>query len=173
MILDTRIKWNGVNVRLVGFGFRKFHNLRIMDAGLKSIKARLAKGIGEDDGPTDPLKKRYARFKSKRTGKKAIRDLFLTGSLLGGLKTRYADDRIAVADAGQGKGARLDRQKARVHKKLMLFSDNDQKAMGEVAASLFREGVRQISGGLSPSRAAAEPRARIRERRTFFGRQAA
>jgi hypothetical protein len=176
MILDTRIKWNGVNVRLVGFGFRKFHNVKIMDAGLKSIKARLAQGIGEDDGPTEKLTKRYARFKAKRTGRRAIRDMKLTGSLLGGLKTRYADDRHAVADAGQGKGARQDRQKARVHRKLLLFSDNDQKNMGIVAASLFREGVRQISGGLRPTRFAtggAAGREQIRTRRTFFGRAAA
>lgn len=173
MILDVRIKWNGVNVRLRGFGFRKLHNLRIMDAGLKSIKARLAKGIGENDAPTDPLTKRYARFKSKRTGRKAIRDLTLTGSLLGGLKTRYADDRIAIADAGMGKGARQDRMKARVHKKLLLFSPADQKAMLEVAQQLFKEGVTQeVRTGVRPT-AAASSRAAISSRKTYFGRKAA
>ncbi len=173
MTIDVRIKWNGVNVRLRSFGFRKFHNLKIMDLGLKSIKERLAKGIGETDAPTDPLKKRYARFKSKRTGRKAIRDLNLTGSLLNGLRTRYADDRIAIADAGMGKGARKDRMKARVHRKLLLFSPADQKKMLELATKLFREGVTQeVRGGVRP-RAADSNRAEISSRKTYFGRQAA
>lgn len=173
MTVDVRIKWSGVNVRLRSFGFRKFHNLRIMDLGLKSIKERLAKGIGENDAPTDPLKKRYARFKSKRTGRKAIRDLMLTGSLLSGLKTRYADDRIAIADAGMGKGARKDRMKARVHKRLLMFSPADQKAMLELATKLFKEGVTQeVRGGVRPT-AAASTRAAISSRQTYFGRRAA
>ena len=169
MIPDIRIKYNGVNVRLVGFGFKKLHNLRILEAGLKSIKARLAKGIGETDSSTKPLKKRYARFKSKRTGRRAIRDLNLTGQLLDSIKPRYADDRQAIADAG----TRIGRLKARVHRDLLLFSNNDQKVMLAVAEKIFTEGVSQsFRVGKDLPRATSTRRTTITNRRTFFGRAA-
>jgi hypothetical protein len=169
MIPDVRIKYNGVNVRLVGFGFRKFHNLRILDAGIKAMKARLAKGVSEDDGPTKPLKKRYARFKSKKTGRRAVRDMNLTGALLDEIKPRYSDDRQAIADAG----TRLGRMKARVHSDLLRFSNGDQAKMLELATQLFADGVEQtIRTGRNLPRAATTSRSTITARRTYFGRAA-
>jgi len=169
MIPDIKIKYNGVNVRLVGFGFRKFHNLRILEAGIKSMKARLAKGVSEDDGPTKPLKKRYARFKAKRLGRKAIRDMNLTGQLLEEIKPRYSDDRQAIADAG----TRLGRKKARVHSDLLRFSNGDQAKMLELATQLFADGVEQtIRTGRNLPSAAAASRSTNTARRTYFGRSA-
>jgi hypothetical protein len=156
-------------VRLVGFGFKKIHNLRIMESGLESIKARLSKGVGEDDGPTKPLKKRYARFKSKKTGRRAIRDLSLTGDLMKEIQPRYADDRQAIADASTRKG----RLKARVHRQELLFSNTDQKAMLERATELFGEGTEQtLRVGRNLAKAPATGRAAIKNRRTYFGRPA-
>ncbi len=169
MIPDIRIKYNGVNLRLVGFGFTKFHNLRILETGLKSIKLRLSKGIGQDDGPTKPLTKKYARFKSFARRKKAVRDLDLTGKLLSEIQPRYADDRQAVADAS----TRLGRLKARVHRELLLFSENDQKQMLASAEKFFADGVEQTMRiGRNLPRAAATGRAAITNRRTYFGRAA-
>ena len=169
MIPDIRIKYNGVNVRLVGFGFKKLHNLAILEEGIRSIKARLAKGVGENDGPTKPLTKRYARFKSKRTRRRAIRDLNLTGQMLESVKSRYADDRQAIADAG----TRLGRMKARINRELLLFSNNDQKAMLGRATELFGQGTAQtFIGGKTLPRATATGRAAINNRRTYFGRAA-
>jgi len=169
MIPDIRVKYDGVNVRLVGFGFRKFHNLRILEVGIRSMKERLAKGVSEDDGPTKPLKKRYARFKSKKTGRRAVRDMNLTGALLDEIKPRYSDDRQAIADAG----TRLGRMKARVHSDLLRFSNGDQAKMLELATQLFADGVEQtIRTGRNLPRAAATSRSTITARRTYFGRAA-
>lgn len=168
-VADIRIKYDGVNVRLVGFGFRKFHNLRILEAGIKSMKERLAKGVSEDDGPTKPLKKRYARRKSKLTGRRAIRDLSLTGALLDEIKPRYADDRQAIADAS----TRAGRMKARIYADLLQFSNGDQAKMLELATDLFAEGVEQtVRVGRNLARAAATSRSTITARRTYFGKAA-
>lgn len=167
MIQDVRIKYNGVRVRLVGWGFRKFHHLKILETGINSVKERLARGIGETDAPTKPLSKKYARFKAYARRKKAVRDLNLTGELLAGIKPRYADDRQAIADASGRRG----RMKARVHRNLLIFSERDQAAMGDVAASLFREGVSQeVTAAPRYRRAATTSRQSVRARRTYFGR---
>ncbi len=169
MIPDIRIKYNGVNVRLVGFGFKKLHNLRILEKGIESIKARLASGISDSDGQTAPLKKRYARFKSKRTGRRAIRDLNLTGQLLGSIKPRYSDDNQAIADAG----TRIGRMKARIYSDLLRFSPANQKEMLALAEGLFAEGVEQtVRAGKNLPRAAAFSRQTKFNRTSYFGRAA-
>jgi hypothetical protein len=169
MIPDIRIKYNGANVRLVGFGFNKLHNLKILEAGIEAIKARLSKGSDENDGPTKPLKKRYARYKSKRTGGRAVRDLNLTGQLLESIKVRYADDRQAIADAG----TRIGRIKARIYADLLQFSPADQKQMLELAEEYFVEGVEQsFHVGQNLKREAAVSRQTQFNRKTYFGRAA-
>jgi hypothetical protein len=151
---DVRIKYNGVRVRLRGFGMRKLHHLRILMVGLDSIRSRLARGIGETDGPTKPLTKRYAIYKSRVTRSRSIRDLRLTGELLDGLKPRYADDTKAVADASGRKG----RMKARIYRDLLRFSPQDQEAMREMAADVFAEQVEQVTQQLSSGRGAGPGR---------------
>jgi hypothetical protein len=166
-MIDTRIKYNGVNVRLVGAGFAKYQNLRILEVGIKSIKARLARGISEADGPTKPLTKRYARYKAYARRKKAVRDLDLTGRLLEEIKPRYADDRQAIADAS----TRLGRLKARVHSDLLRFSERDQATMLDTAQTLFGEATEQtIRIGRGPARVKALSRAVATNRATYFGR---
>ena len=168
-IPDVRIKYNGVNVRLVGFGFKKLQNLRILETGIKSVKARVGKGISEDDGRTKPLKKRYARFKAKKTGRKAVRDLTLTGQLLQEIKPRYSDDRQAIADAS----TRMGRMKARIHSDLLRFSNTDQAAMLATAQTLFTDGVQQtIRTGRNLPRASAVNRSYFANRRNYFGQAA-
>lgn len=167
MIQDVRIKYNGVRVRLVGFGFGKYQNLRILETGLASVKERLERGVGEKDAPTKPLSKRYARYKAFVRRRKPVRDLNLTGQLLDSIKPRYSDDRQAIADAG----TRIGRLKARVHRDLLLFSERDQAAMLDTAGKLFQEGVSQgLTAAPNYRRAAATPRTAIRNRRTYFGR---
>ncbi len=169
MIPDIRIKYNGVNVRLVGFGFQKYHNLRILEKGIAAIKARLAKGIGQDDSATKPLTKRYARRKSKVTKRRAIRDLNLTGQLLDSIKPRYADDHQAIADAG----TRLGRMKARIYAELLQFSPADQKEMLDLAETFFTEGVAQtIRVGKNLPTAGRFNRTANFNRSTYFGRAA-
>lgn len=145
MVPDIRIKYQGVRVRLRGFGFKKIHHLRLLLEGLRSIKARLAKAVDENDSRTKPLSKGYAIFKS-RAGKGNQRNLRFSGALLDGIKPRYADDQQAIADAtGQ-----LGRMKARIYRDLLRFSPNDQAVMRKVADELFKENVEQVFQTLTP-----------------------
>ena len=166
-MIEARIKYNGVNVRLVGAGFAKYQNLRILEVGIKSIKARLARGISENDSPTKPLTKQYARYKSYVRRKKAVRDLDLTGRLLDEIKPRYADDRQAIADAS----TRLGRLKARKYADLLRFSDRDQATMLDTARDLFGEVTEQairIGRGIAKQRSLS--RSIVNNRTAYFGR---
>lgn len=139
-MIDLRIKYNGVRVRLRGFGQRKLINLRLLETGLKSVRGRLARGLGSDDEKTQPLTKYYARYKSKRTGRAAIRDLRLTGEFLDNFLPRYADDSRAAAYSR----GRLGRMKAIKYRDLINFSATDQRAMSAEAKKYFRETTTQI-----------------------------
>jgi hypothetical protein len=171
VIPDIRIKYNGVNVRLVGFGFKKFHHLRILETGLESLKERLSAGIGEEDGAPRPLKKRYARWKSKVLRKRAVRDLTLTGALLKELLPRYADDNIASADASTRDGRKKLRSK--YNRESFQWSPKNQKDMLDRAGELFTEGVEQtVRFGKNLPRAAAFSRQTKFNRTSYFGRAA-
>lgn len=152
--------FTGAGVRIRGFGFRKAENVEILQAGIRSMKLRLSKGIGQDDAPTAPLKTAYARRKAKVTGRRAIRDLSFTGALLEEIQPRYADNSLAVADATTQAG----RIKARRWSDLLQFSPSDQEAMKKKATELFLDGTKltvRVGGRLS-----------IFERRTSFSRAA-
>ena len=146
-MIDIRIRYNGVKVRLRGeMGMKKLHNLRLLEIGLASVKERLVRGIGSDDAPTAPLKKRYAIYKSKVLGKRAIRDLRLTGDFLDTLLPRYADDTQAVAYPG----GRAGRMKAILYHDLVSFSDGDQRKIAAQAQKYFKAQVAQVAYRLAP-----------------------
>lgn len=166
MILpEVRIRYNGVNVRLVMPQFKTFDNIKIMEAGIEAIKARLQSNRSEEDGYNKPLKRSYAR-KKKRLGANPWRDLRLTGSMLDGLKVRYASNTKVLADYT----GRLNRIKAGVEneyhsiKRLLQFSPNDQQAMTTGAAKIFGAAVPNTLVGHGRSSAGA--------RRTSFSRAA-
>jgi hypothetical protein len=161
--VQARVKWNGANVRLVGPSFKKYDNLRIQLVGLKSIWSRLDRGISSDDQPTKPLTKAYARFKAYARRKKAVRDLQLTGALRDNLKTRYADDRHAIAEPS----TRFERIKGRAHRQDLLFSDTDKRAMMDEAEKLFKKQVSETTrAGLNPLRLKRQKNAALAE--TYF-----
>jgi len=137
MMFDTRIRYDGVRVRLRGFTIKRFQNVRILQTGIESIKFRLEKGIGSDDAKTKPLSKAYARRKSKLTSRRAIRDLDLTGQLLSEIRVRYSDDNQAIADAS----TRMGRMKARIYRDMLIFSEGDQESMRRVATKIFKQEV--------------------------------
>lgn len=138
MIPRTRIQYNGARVRIEGPRFLAEDNIAIIEAGWDSIKHRLSRGVGSDDGPTTALNKAYARRKT-RLGARPVRDLRLTGALLDNeIKVRYADDRQAIMDAG----TRLGRTKARLNAELLKFSESDQAALRDQAASIFTRKVK-------------------------------
>jgi len=137
MMFDTRIRYDGVRVRLRGLTIKRFQNVRILQAGLESIKFRVEKGIDSNEAKAKPLTKAYARRKSKITHRRAIRDLAFTGQLLSELKVRYADDNTAIADAS----TRMGRMKARIYRDMLIFSDGDQEKMRAVATKIFKQEV--------------------------------
>jgi len=92
----------------------------------------------------------------------------LTGKTLAGLKPRYADDNQAVADASGRRGKAL----ARIARKLLSFSPNDQKVMKEVAAHLFREQVGQTFESVGPARGGGFSGTRAANRQAVFNRAA-
>jgi hypothetical protein len=167
LMIDVRIRYNGVRVRLRGFGFRKFHNLRLLEAGLASVRTRLLRGLGSDEAPTKPLTKRYARYKSKVTKRRAVRDLRLTGDFLDNLLPRYADDHMTVAYSR----GRLGRMKAILYRDLINFSDNDQKVMRGLADQFFKTQVTAVREQFLPRTSGGSAgRQTATFRRQYFGR---
>lgn len=98
----VKIKWEGRQVRLIGFGPRKYQLFRLARVGVQSIKSRVSQGIGSDDTAMPPLKssrrmrwskkqQRYVEYgtadsstfgyarRKRDMGLKPIRDLFGPG----------------------------------------------------------------------------------------------
>jgi hypothetical protein len=164
-MLDLKLKRDGVKLRLVGFGPRKRFNLRVLEVGLASMKQRLARGVGSDDGPTRPLTKRYAIRKTRQLRQAAKRDMRLTGAFLDSFLPRYADEQRAAAYAG----GRLGRAKAILYKEELLnFSAADMRAMSEMARRLVPEEILQVSEKLTRGAVGRmKPRETFRARETF------
>lgn len=143
----VKADFEGSGVKFLAPRFRSKDNASLLQAGIDSIKARLSRGIGQDDRPTKPLSPRYAKRKQRQYGRPPVRDMRLTGKTLDALKVRYADDGQAVADT-----AVFDSQSA----ELLQLSDNDQAAINARATEIFS---RQIS------------RLTVSSRRTDFDRR--
>lgn len=126
----------------MGFGPRKLFNLRVLEAGLNSVKKRLALGIGSNDAKTKPLSKGYAKRKSRLLRIAAKRDMRLTGSFLDSFLPRYSDEQKASAAAS----GRLGRLKAIEYKAdLLNFSPADMRLMSDTAKKLVVQEVVQVS----------------------------
>jgi hypothetical protein len=137
MIFDTRITYNGSKIRIRGATFRRFQNVRILQAGIEAIKFRLQKGFDSNDAKAKPLKKAYAIRKSKLTHRRAIRDMDLTGQTLGELKPRYSDDTTAIGDTSTHRGRMI----MRINRDMFIFSDSDQALMQRTATKIFKEEI--------------------------------
>jgi len=112
--------------------------LKLGTVGLAAVKNRLAAGLGPTDGPAKPLTKRYAIYKSKRLRRRAVRDLSLTGSMLGNLSVRTVSERAAKAALT----SRKERIKGLVNMRRepwLVFSPRNRAAVLEAARRLLRE----------------------------------
>jgi len=89
--------WFRKQLRVDHLNFRQFQMLKLGTVGLAAVKNRLAAGLGPSDAPAKPLTKRYAIYKAKRLRRRAVRDLSLTGSMLGNLSVRTVSERAAKA----------------------------------------------------------------------------
>ena len=112
--------------------------LKLGTVGLAAVKSRLAAGLGPTDGPAKPLTKRYAIYKSKRLRRRAVRDLSLTGSMLGNLSVRTVSERAAKAALT----SRKERIKGLVNMRRepwLVFSPRNRAAVLQAARRLLRE----------------------------------
>lgn len=82
----------------VRFTYSPFTGQQMAEFGeslLGRMNERLDRGINANDQPAAPLKPRYAKFKSRR-GRRAVRDLFLTGRSRRSAKVIRANQNKAV-----------------------------------------------------------------------------
>jgi len=138
-MIKTRIKWKGKKVTLRGIGFQRFQNLKLAQVGLRSIRRRVARGIGAEDTPMPALTEGYKR--RKRHSK--VRDLWLTGKMLLNLSVRWASDRQAQTALTSRKGrvkALANQRRAR----WLSYSPNDQKVVKAEARRLFKNEITQV-----------------------------
>ncbi len=130
--------WFRRQLRVDHLNFHELEMLKLGTVGLAAVKNRLAAGLGPTDGPAKPLTKRYAIYKSKRLRRRAVRDLSLTGSMLGNLSVRTVSERAAKAALT----SRKERIKGLVNMRRepwLVFSPRNRAAVLEAARRILRE----------------------------------
>jgi len=118
--------------------FRQLEMLKLGTVGLAAVKNRLAAGLGPTDGPAKPLTKRYAIYKSKRLRRRAVRDLSLTGSMLGNLSVRTVSERAAKA-ALTSRKERIKGLANMRREPWLVFSPRNRAALLAAARRILRE----------------------------------
>lgn len=88
-MISTRFGFEGQVPRLsrLAAGFSQDEMAALADVGLRSVLGRAEAGISSDDRPMPPLTTGYARRK-ERLGAPPVRNLHLTGDMLGNLSVR-------------------------------------------------------------------------------------
>ncbi len=89
--------WFKKQLRLDHLTFRQREMYEIGEAGLASVKRRLAQARGPADSPAKPLGKGYAIMKARKLRKASRRDLSLTGAMLANLTLRTVSENSAKA----------------------------------------------------------------------------
>ena len=130
--------WFRKQLRVDHLNFRQLEMLKLGTVGLAAVKNRLAAGLGPNDAPAKPLTKRYAIYKAKRLRRRAVRDLSLTGSMLGNLAVRTVSERAAKAALT----SRKERVKGLANMRRepwLVFSPRNRAAVIEAARRILRE----------------------------------
>jgi hypothetical protein len=130
--------WFRKQLRVDHLNFRQFEMLKLGTVGLAAVKNRLAAGLGPTDAPAKPLTKRYAIYKSRRLRRRAVRDLTLTGSMLGNLSVRTVSERAAKA-ALTSRKERIKGLANLRREPWLVFSPRNQAAVVEAARRMLRE----------------------------------
>jgi len=180
-MISTRIKYNGSKVKLVGDGPDKYTWFGLGQFAIKTIRERVARGIGSDDSPMPELSGRASavtrdgkflrrqvgyRERKQRFGGRPIRDLYGRGDqgghMLDNLRVREATTKSVRMDIT----SRLARVKARANEKRSPwfgFSARDRRIVLERMIDVFRSRgniinigsrVRGVRGGTVFARAA-------------------
>jgi len=146
-MIQINCRWNGpARLKLEGPQIRSKGMLAVLHVGLEGTKARLARGLDQNDQPARPLSTPYARRK-RAMGKQPVRDLRLTGDFLDNLLERYASETQAAAYSGGPKA----RVKTQLYWEDLMFSEATQRLMSEEGERQFGAETerfrRQITGG--------------------------
>ena len=124
-------------IRLDRLNIKQAQMFKIGNAGLASVKNRLAAAQGPDDGPAKPLTKRYAIWKTK-LGKGNRRNLMLSGDMLRNFMVRTVSENKAKAS----NSTRKDRIKAWITSKIepwIVFSPKNKTAVVDATNRVLRE----------------------------------
>jgi hypothetical protein len=162
-----RIKYQGRRVRLIGHGPRKYQLFQLAQVGVRSIKARVAQGIGSSDTAMPALKSsrrmrwsksqnRYVEYgaadsssfgyaaRKRRAGLKPMRDLVGPGEdgghMLDALRVTSASETKATIDIS----TRMGRVKARANEQRAPwfgFSGKDVRTMMEAARKIWGQNI--------------------------------
>lgn len=155
-MISTRVKFQGSKVKLVGDGPDKYTWFALGQFAIKTIRDRVARGIGSDDAPMPALSgqasaitrdgkfvRRQAGYRDRkqRFGGRPIRDLYGKGDqgghMLDNLKVREATPTSVRMDIT----SRLARVKARANEKRSPwfgFSARDRRIVIERMIDVFR-----------------------------------
>ncbi len=135
-------------IQIANLNFNQIQMLKVGTVGLATVKNRVQDAIQSDDTKAAPLKQWYARVKSKRLGKRAVRDLTLTGDMLRNFQVRTVSQNAAYASLTTVK----DRIKARSNNLReqkfsgrqfgwIAFSPTNIKDTAASAQRIFAEGI--------------------------------
>jgi hypothetical protein len=130
--------WFRKQIRVDHLNFRQFQMLKLGTVGLAAVKNRLAAGLGPTDAPAKPLTKRYAIYKSKRLRRRAVRDLSLTGRMLGNISVRTVSERAAKA-ALTSRQERIKGLANMRREPWLVFSPRNKATVLEAARRMLRE----------------------------------
>lgn len=123
--------------------FRQVNMLKIGTVALATVKNRVQAAKNADDGPAKPLAKYYAKWKSKKLRKRAVRDLTFTGDMINTLQVRTVNNNYAQARHSTAKG----RAKANRQQQLqpwMLYSPANQRDIHRAAKMIFGEMISRL-----------------------------
>lgn len=164
-MISTRIKYNGGKVKLVGEGPDKYTWFQLGQFAIRTIRDRVARGVGSDDSQMPALSGRGSavtrdgkfvrqrpgyREQKQRAGGKPIRDLYGKGNqgghMLDNLRVREATPTSVRMDIT----SRWGRIKARANDKRSPwfgFSPRDQRIVLERMIDVFRRKNRVVNAG--------------------------
>lgn len=120
------------------FGQRRMRELG--NVATVSVRARLAKGRNAYDAPAKPLSKKYARYKTKKryqgrsipskagVGRRAVRDLWLTGDMLRNWNVRTVSASESVTDCS----TRLNKTKRKKNNERELWIAHSRQNIRDV-----------------------------------------
>lgn len=147
-MVKVKIKFSGKKITLRGTGtmapgFEARDHARLGQVGLRSLRKRVALGVGANDTPMPPLTAGYKKW--KRGAK--IRNLWLSGKMMLNLSVRWASDRqvlIALTTAKERTKAWSNQQIS----EWLAWSPDDQRVIMKEAEKIFHYQVKQTGQAL-------------------------